>query len=278
MWKGTYMCKHLSVNISLVGVCNVCVLFVSTGWLSGVDRDPQQPAQMGNTQCSLYASDLLPWGYRAVMVLRVVCGLFGKLQKLLNERGGDLPFYRTRLWLHSCCWYSSNRDKGSWTHRKIATKKLHSFKKSELLSSLMELLVVRCWAREPTHQSRLTCTHVLEDWGRYFRAPVQSSVCDRVDIPQKRTRSTSKTHLNGMTECWGRHLQRVLSAGNSGLWIVFTTSQCEGPPYLRCWAESERSAIVLWLFGIYLVIRPFKSNGGMKALALLNLLLLAYFV
>lgn len=129
MWKGTYMCKHLSVNISLVGVCNVCVLFVSTGWLSGVDRDPEQPAQMGNTQCSLYASDLLPWGYRAVMVLRVVCGLFGKLQKLLNERGGDLLFYRTRLWLHSCCRYSSNRDKGSWTHQKIATKKLHSLKK-----------------------------------------------------------------------------------------------------------------------------------------------------
>lgn len=54
------MCKHLSVNISLVGVCNVCVLLVSTGWLSGVDRDPEQPAQMGNTQCSVYASDLLP--------------------------------------------------------------------------------------------------------------------------------------------------------------------------------------------------------------------------
>lgn len=142
----------------------------------------------------------------------------------------------------------------------------------------MELLIVRCWAREATHQSTVTCTHVLKDWGQYFTAPVQSCVCEKVDIPQKRTRSTSKTHLNGMTECWGRHLQRVLSAGNSGLWIVFTTSQCEGPPYLRCWAESVRSAIVLWLFGIYLVIRPFKSNGGMKALALLNLPLLVYFV
>lgn len=59
---------------------------------------------------------------------------------------------------------------------------------------------------------------------------------------------------------------------------MFTKSQCEGPPYLRCGGESQRSAIVLWLFGIYLVIRPLKTTGGMKALALLNLLLLAYFV
>lgn len=99
-----------------------------------------------------------------------------------------------------------------------------------------------------------------------------------VYIPLKRTRSTSKTHLNGMTGPWARHLQQVLSAGNSRLWVMFTKSQCEGPPYLRCWAESQGSGIVLWLFGIYLVIRPLKSNGGMKALALLNLLLLAYFV
>lgn len=54
-------------------------------------------------------------------------------------------------------------------------------------------------------------------------------------------------------------------------------SQSEGPPYLRCWAESLCSGLVLWLFGIYLVIRPLKSNEGMKALALLNLLLLALF-
>ncbi len=99
-----------------------------------------------------------------------------------------------------------------------------------------------------------------------------------VYIPLKCTRSTSKTLLNGMTGPWARHLQQVLSAGNSRLWVMFTKSQCEGPPYLRCWDESQRSGIVLWLFGIYLVIRPLKSNGGMKALALLNLLLLAYFV
>lgn len=97
-------------------------------------------------------------------------------------------------------------------------------------------------------------------------------------IPLKHTRSTSKTHLNGMTGPWARHLQQVLSAGNSRLWVMFTKSQCEGPSYLRCWAESLGSGLVLWLFGIYLVIRPLKGNGGMKALALLNLLLLAYFV
>lgn len=112
---------------------------------------------------------------------------------------------------------------------------------------------------------------------QYFRAPVQSCVREEVYFPLKRTRSISKTHLNGMTGCWAGHLQQVLSAGNSMLWIMFT-KQCEGPPYLHCWAESLRSGMVLWLFGIYLVIRPLKSNGGMKALALLNLLLLAYFV
>lgn len=116
-------------------MCNVCVPFVSSGWLSGVDRDPEQPAQLGNTQCSLYAGDLLRWGYKAVMVPWVVCGLFGKLQKFLNERGADLPFYRTRLWLHSCRRYSSIREKGDWTHQKIASKKLHSLKKGELLTS-----------------------------------------------------------------------------------------------------------------------------------------------
>lgn len=113
---------------------------------------------------------------------------------------------------------------------------------------------------------------------QYFRAPVQSCVCEEVYILLKCTRSTSKTHLNGMTGCWARHLQQVLSAGNSMLWIMFITIQREGPPYLHCWAESLRSGIVLWLFGIYLVISPLKSNGGIKALALLNLLLLAYFV
>lgn len=120
-------------------------------------------------------------------------------------------------------------------------------------------------------------------------ASVQSSVCDydiacscgswRACIPlKKRTRSTSKTHLNGMTGPWARHLQQVLSAGNSRPWVMCTKRQCEGPRYLRWWAESQRSGIVLWLFGIYLVIRPLKRNGGMKALALLNLLLLAYSV
>lgn len=99
-----------------------------------------------------------------------------------------------------------------------------------------------------------------------------------VYIPLKITRSTSKTCLNGMTGPWARHLQRVLSAGNSRLWVMFTKSQCEGPSYLRCWSESLSSGLVLWLFGIYLVIRALKGNGGMKALALLNLLLLAYFV
>lgn len=238
MWIGTYMCKQLSVNISLFGVCNVCVPFVS--WW--VDRDLEQPAQMGNSQSSLYASDLLPWGYQTVMVAWVVCSLFGKLQKLLNERGADLPLYRTRLWLHTCCRYSNNREKGNCTD-------MHA-----------------CPRGVRTHGTK------------YFRAPVQSCVYEEVYIPLKRTRSTSKTHLNGMTGYWARHLQQVLSAGNSMLWIMFTTSQCEGPPYLHCWAESLRSGIVLWLFGIYLVIRPLKSSGRMKASALLNLLLLAYFV
>lgn len=70
----------------------------------------------------------------------------------------------------------------------------------------------------------------------------------------------------------------ALNAGKPGLWLMFTESRRGGPPYLRCCAESRRSDIVLWLFGIYLVIRPLKSIGGMKASALLNLLLLAYFV
>lgn len=125
MWIGTCTCKQLSVNNSLFGVCSVCVPFVSCR----VDRDPAQTAQMGNTQSSLYASDLLPWGHQAVMVLWVVCSLFGKLQKLLNERGADLPLYRTRLRLHNCFRHSNNTEKGNCTHQEITTKKLQSQKK-----------------------------------------------------------------------------------------------------------------------------------------------------
>lgn len=227
----------------------------------------------------------------------VLCELFAasfvKLQKPLNEGGGAaLLFYRTGLRLHSCCRYSNNREEGNWAHQKIATQAPQL--KSEHLTCLLQLRslgAVRCWAREPVHQSALTHVHVLKEcravWSNssqlQFRAVcVIMTLCVAVVLEEstyhyKRTRSTSKTHLNGMTGPWARHLQQVLSAGNSRLWVMFTKSQCEGPPYLR-WAESQRSGIVLWLFGIYLVIRPLKSNGGMKALALLNLLLLAYFV
>lgn len=77
------------------------------------------------------------------MVLWVVCSLFGKLQKLLNERGTDLPLYRTRLWLHTCCRYSNNWEKGNCTHQEIATKKLHSLKKTFNMSHVTLLLGVR---------------------------------------------------------------------------------------------------------------------------------------
>lgn len=63
LWEmpiGTCMCKQLSVHITLVGVCNVCVLFVSTGWLSGVDRDREQLAR---------------WETLNVLYMQVICCL-----------------------------------------------------------------------------------------------------------------------------------------------------------------------------------------------------------
>lgn len=59
----TYMCKQLSVDVFPRWVCNVCVCVCAVGerWVAvRVDRDPEQPAQMGSSTCSLYVKDLLP--------------------------------------------------------------------------------------------------------------------------------------------------------------------------------------------------------------------------
>lgn len=80
-----------------------------------------------------------------------------------------------------------------------------------------------------------------------------------------------------MTGPFARHLQQVLSAGNSSLWLMFTKSQCEGPPYLCCRAESLCSGLVLWLFGIYLVIRPLKSGWRDESISSVKLALTGLF-
>lgn len=44
---------------SLVRMCSVCVCSVGERWVAvRADRDPEQPAQMAGSKCSLYVSDL----------------------------------------------------------------------------------------------------------------------------------------------------------------------------------------------------------------------------
>lgn len=137
-------------------------------------------------------------------------------------------------------------------HQKMGTYELYSFKKVSTWNAFVGIL-------EPNgapwgNKSTWTPLQVLEDSGLN---PGQHTVWGVAY--QRRAKWDEWTSESDICS-------RALSAGKPGLWLMFTESRRRGPPYLRCFAESQSSGIVLWLFGFYLVIRPLKSIGGMKAL------------
>lgn len=128
--------------------------------------------------------------------------------------------------------------------------------------------------------SMLSKVHEAETQGRDWESTYILGLGGPINIPNTRSHPSTHTQKDQTARDWTPSKTSVVIPKCRELhpWVKFTEAGCcECVRYLLRCAESLDSGLLLYgCAAIYLVISALKKNGMMKALTLLNLLLLVY--